>query len=442
MADFSCYITIVNNSSFTLKRKKLHKECGTYKSEPAKELKPREKTKFRLADKAGAFGSEGYVEYTISDAGTLKFNYDCPYGKSDNVLNFTSSDDSILKEDVFIYGNNDDNYIDEESVCECNNGKYPKRGHPLSGIFIIENPKNVKLGKDSLKSIKNGSGNTAIGYGSALSNISGSNNVALGYESLSSNTEGDFNTAVGNRALYKNEKVENTAVGSSSLEQNTIGESNVALGNNALRYNTIGNENVALGVRALENIIKGKGNTAVGYNANNKGNTINDTSNTTAIGYNAKAEYKNSTALGANAEATGENQIRLGDDNTGVYVTSLNLISDERDKTDIKDSSLGLDFILGLRPVEYRWDIRSNYEDDKKNSTKKGKRFHQGFIAQDFQSLDIDFAGFQDHKINGGEDQLTLNYFEFIAPLVKAVQEQQKIIESQQKEIDILKKKI
>lgn len=422
MSDFSSYIKIVNNSGFTLKRIGYDDNHGSYKSKPAEELKPGENTEFQLGDaKGAATGSDGYVEYSISDGGKLKFEYACPYNGS-NKLKCTKTCTEL---EIFSYGNNDNKYINEESLTKCDNGKYPKGGHPFSGIFVIKSPTNVSLGYNSLKDKKRGKGNTA-----------------LGYRSLSSNTEGDFNTAVGNMSLYKNKKGQNTAVGSSSLEENTIGESNVALGNNALRYNTIGNENVALGVRALENIIKGKGNTAVGYNANNKGNTINDTSNTTAIGYNAKAEYKNSTALGANAKADDENQIRLGDDNTGVYVTSLHLTSDERDKTDIKDSSLGLDFILGLRPVEYRWDMRSNYEDGKRDGTKKGKRFHQGFIAQDFQSLNIDFAGFQDYKINGGEDKLTLNYFEFIAPLVKAVQEQQKIIESQQKEINILKKKI
>ena len=37
--------------------------------------------------------------------------------------------------------------------------------------------------------------------------------------------------------------------------------------------------------------------------------------------------------------------------------------------------------------------------------------------------MNIDFAGFQDHKINGGEDVLSIGYLELICPLIKAIQE-------------------
>ena len=54
-------------------------------------------------------------------------------------------------------------------------------------------------------------------------------------------------------------------------------------------------------------------------------------------------------------------------------------------------------------------------------------RFHHGLIAQDVQALladqGIDFGGFQDHAVNGGQDVLSLGYDEFIAPIIKAIQE-------------------
>jgi len=37
--------------------------------------------------------------------------------------------------------------------------------------------------------------------------------------------------------------------------------------------------------------------------------------------------------------------------------------------------------------------------------------------------LNQDFGGFQDHSINGGKDVLSLGYEEFIAPMVRAIQE-------------------
>jgi hypothetical protein len=55
-----------------------------------------------------------------------------------------------------------------------------------------------------------------------------------------------------------------------------------------------------------------------------------------------------------------------------------------------------------------------------------------GVMAKDKQGNQIDFGGFQDHSVKGGDDVLTLGYIELIAPLIKAVQEQQAQIGSQQ----------
>jgi hypothetical protein len=90
--------------------------------------------------------------------------------------------------------------------------------------------------------------------------------------------------------------------------------------------------------------------------------------------------------------------------------------SDIREKKDIKDISLGLGFISSLRPVEFRM--------------KKGNdRKNFGFIAQDIEALlgtEYNIIG-----ISGGPARmLSLRYTDFIAPMVKAIQEQQKIIEN------------
>ena len=62
-----------------------------------------------------------------------------------------------------------------------------------------------------------------------------------------------------------------------------------------------------------------------------------------------------------------------------------------------------------------------------KSHHRKRTRFHHGLIAQEVKSvmddLGVDFGGYQDHKINGGADVLTIGYAELIAPLIKAVQE-------------------
>jgi hypothetical protein len=107
---------------------------------------------------------------------------------------------------------------------------------------------------------------------------------------------------------------------------------------------------------------------------------------------------------------------------TEVWATdgSINT-SDAKKKELIYDSKLGYDFVMGLRPVEYRWKEHL----DARGNLKTYKRKHQGFIAQEVEQLmkdqgidSNDFAGF----VRDGEDYF-LRYGEFFPPLVKAFQE-------------------
>ena len=90
-----------------------------------------------------------------------------------------------------------------------------------------------------------------------------------------------------------------------------------------------------------------------------------------------------------------------------------------------------------MRPVDFRWDYREDYIDRDpetheitsapKDGSRKRVRFHHGLIAQEVKEAadaqGVDFAGYQDAKITGGDDRLSLGYTELIAPLIKAVQE-------------------
>ena len=77
------------------------------------------------------------------------------------------------------------------------------------------------------------------------------------------------------------------------------------------------------------------------------------------------------------------------------------------------------------------------------DGSKTRKRPHYGLIAQEVKEvmneLGVDFAGYLDSKVDGGEDVLSLGYTEFISSMIKAIQEQQKMIEDLQKEIETLK---
>jgi len=61
------------------------------------------------------------------------------------------------------------------------------------------------------------------------------------------------------------------------------------------------------------------------------------------------------------------------------------------------------------------------------DGTHKRTRFHHGLIAQEVKSViektGVDFGGFQDHTIKGGDAVMTIGYTELIGPLIKAIQE-------------------
>jgi len=159
----------------------------------------------------------------------------------------------------------------------------------------------------------------------------------------------------------------------------------------------------------------------------------------TAIGYGAlqvNSTYSNCSGLGYNSAVTALNQVQLGNSSTTTYVyNTVQTRSDARDKKDVKDTELGLEFINALRPVDFKWDMREDYKTEDSNDlsnittdgSKKRNRFHHGLIAQEVKSIleakGIDFGGFQDHSICGGQDVLSIGYDELIAPLIKAVQE-------------------
>lgn len=144
-------------------------------------------------------------------------------------------------------------------------------------------------------------------------------------------------------------------------------------------------------------------------------------------------------------QAGADNTQHLGDSShrwIDVYaVNNVIQTSDENQKTDIKDSDLGLSFIKQLRPVSYKWKVAEKIKTGEVQvgeeevegvttrpvmkdvySDRPGVRSHYGLLAQQVKAVlgDTDFAGFVHDK---DLDQMGLRYSQFIAPLVKAVQE-------------------
>jgi hypothetical protein len=303
---------------------------------------------------------------------------------------------------------------------------------------------NTGVGRQALLVNTTGTNNTGVGFQVLLAATTANNNTAVGYQACSASTTGDRNTAVGAAALGGiTTGSQATAVGNRALLVNTA-NNNTAVGADALISNTSGTKNAAFGYSALAANITGVNNTAFGdaslilnTASNNAGfGTETLTSNTTgarntALGYSSlslNVTYDNTCGLGYNAQVTGSNQLQLGDSNTTSYAYgALQNRSDERDKADIRDSTLGLEFIQKLRPVDFRWDYREDYGWSTKNGTKKRTRFHHGLIAQEVKAaadaLGVDFGGFQDHSIAGGKDVLSLGYEELIPVLINSIQQ-------------------
>ena len=310
-----------------------------------------------------------------------------------------------------------------------------------SGVY------NVALGAASLSSATTANSNVAIGRRAGQGLTTGSGNTAIGNDAMIGSgvaCTGNNNVAVGNAASANiTSGYQNVSIGLSAGTVLSSGFNNVFIGRSAAQATTSGAGNVAIGEQSLIATTTGNYNTAVG------------------VGTTGGAAFGNTSMLGYLATVTGSDQVQLGNTFTTTYTYgAVQNRSDARDKADIQDTALGLDFIKTLRPVDYRWDMRDDYrsaapeplnpdatEEERTayaevlqqwhegnalgnlqhNGSKKRNRFHHGLIAQEVKAAcdaaGVDFGGYQDHQINGGIDVMSIGYTELIAPLIKAVQQ-------------------
>lgn len=170
--------------------------------------------------------------------------------------------------------------------------------------------------------------------GNSHSSTLATSSVGVGFSSLRDNTSG----------------YSNSAAGSWSLLENTTGNNNVAYGASAMENNTTGIRNTAIGARALNQNTSGQRNVAIGYNAMYSGNNTNSA----AIGYDVQVNANNTYVIGNSSVISIGGQLAWA------------IPSDQRFKENIKENIVGLDFIMGLKPVSYNF----NY---------KKKNDHHGF---------------------------------------------------------------
>ena len=107
--------------------------------------------------------------------------------------------------------------------------------------------------------------------------------------------------------------------------------------------------------------------------------------------------------------------------------------------------------IVGKNELQFDADGKVLTDDDGNQITlpRPGVRRHYGLIAQEVkQVLDelnvdpINFAGWVLADKDDPDSSQHLRYTEFIAPMIKAIQEQQELIESQKVEIESIKSRL
>jgi hypothetical protein len=291
--------------------------------------------------------------------------------------------------------------------------------------------------------------------------IGGGDNCAFGFNALNpTGSSGNGNTAIGKEALFSNfNGNHNVANGQSALYSNLYGNNNIANGHNALYSNTHGNDNIANGQRALYSNIDGNANVASGFDALFSNISGSSNSGIGAFSDVSTGTLNNATALGSGAIVNATHKVRIGNAMVTVVEGPVPYTpSDGRFKSNIKTEDVkGLEFIQKLRPVVYNFDAKKLTELWTKNmpADVRQKYLNQdfsaassirqsGFIAQEVEkaakAAGYDFNGL--HVPENDGDNYSIAYAQFVVPLVKGMQEQQKMIEDQKQAIALLQQQV
>jgi hypothetical protein len=246
----------------------------------------------------------------------------------------------------------------------------------------------VAIGARANRQGTTGSVNVFVGTDCGTHNTTAAHNVAIGYAANYLNTTGGYNTCVGSQTSRVH-------TGTSALT--SIGY--------AAGYYATGVQNTSVGAYAGHWITTGANNTMMGYYAGNGWPTTGG--NNTVIGYYAKP-----------AAANTNNSITLGDANISSFrcaTTSISSLSDERDKTDIVDLDMGLDFVRRLRPRRFVWDDR--------HGGKVGIE-DVGFVAQELQQAQVDEDKTLPYLLlDENPDKLEASMGKLLPSIVLAIQE-------------------
>lgn len=282
------------------------------------------------------------------------------------------------------------------------------------GVFALqwnEGSKNSAFGYSALKYNTKGQENTAGGYKCLTSNSIGYRNTGWGFWALALNKDGNGNTATGrycglqltgdansyyghlagrvngiggtgNNNCFFGAQSGDASSATSYSDMTAVGVGTKVFGSGCISLGRAayagGNEStpladaISIGMNAeataAQTVViggsadgKATGIVSVGFGS---GVGLTGTYNTN-LGYQAGvqvAAFSGCTNLGRLSVVTGSNQVQLGTSGTTTYAYgAVQDRSDIRDKADIEETALGIDFIMGLRAVDGRWDMRDDY---------------------------------------------------------------------------------
>jgi hypothetical protein len=132
MADYSCYLTILNQTRQTLTRTSYGESFGYWKSAPPEKMAANSQTDFQLADKAGPGGSTGWVRFAAAPGVVFSMSFDDPAGSGDNECKITMSGPATSRYRTYFEARSGGGNW-QRNVC-------PKGGHPLYVKFTISTP--------------------------------------------------------------------------------------------------------------------------------------------------------------------------------------------------------------------------------------------------------------------------------------------------------------
>lgn len=266
--------------------------------------------------------------------------------------------------------------------------------------------------------------------GSRVLSVAGAGNLFTGVGAGQANTTGDSNSFFGAGAGTANiNGSSNVIVGYFAGTSNTSGGNNTFLGLNAGIGNDVGSSNTFVGSGAGNSNLSGSNNTLIGTAARVNSNNLTFA---TAIGAGADVYSSNSIALGRD---TGSDIVvvwgtihlqTLGTAGTtalcrGGGLAIATCSSSLRYKTGVNTFLGGLDVVRQLRPISFAW--------------KDGGMKDIGFAAEEVEKIEPLLTSLNDKgEIEG------VKYDRITTVLVNAVNEQQQIIEKQQRQIVELKK--